>query len=107
MAEYIDRKSAIALAKDIIVHIKSGYDYRHRCIDPQDLAELPAADVRPVVKARWIGYPECLKYTNAYSDDHIVCSACEECFSILGNDCERFNFCPNCGAQMIEGDDDV
>ena len=64
--------------------------------------DYPAADVRPVVKARWIGYPECLKYTNAYSDDHIVCSACEECFSILDNDCERFNYCPNCGAK-VEG----
>lgn len=59
-------------------------------------------DVRPVVRGRWVGYPECLKYMNAYSDDHIVCSACEECFSILDNDCERFNFCPNCGAYMSE-----
>lgn len=63
-------------------------------------------DVRPVVRGRWVGYPECLKYMNAYSDDHIVCSACEECFSILDNDCERFNFCPNCGAYM-RGDNDV
>ena len=45
MAKYIDRDAAIALAKDIIVPTKSGHDYRHRCIDPQDLAELPAADV--------------------------------------------------------------
>lgn len=45
MAEYIDRQAAIDLAKDIIVPTESGYDYRHRCIDPQDLAELPAADV--------------------------------------------------------------
>ena len=70
-----------------------------------DVEDFPAADVRPVVKARWIGYPECLKYTNAYSDDHIVCSACEECFSILDNDCERFNFCPNCGARMEYADE--
>lgn len=68
----------------------------------QGFVKKHAADVLPVVKARWIGYPECLKYTNAYSDDHIVCSACEECFSILDNDCERFNFCPNCGADMME-----
>ena len=65
-----------------------------------DVEDFPAADVRPVVWGEWIGYPECLKYTNAYSDDHIVCSVCEECFSIMDNDCERFNFCPNCGADM-------
>ena len=64
------------------------------------ICAIPAADVRPVKWGKWIGYPECLKYPNAYSDDHIVCSACEECFSILDNDCERFNFCPNCGADM-------
>lgn len=66
----------------------------------------PAADVAEVRHGRWIGYPECLKYPNAYSDDHIVCSACEECFSILDNDCERFNYCPNCGARMDGGEDD-
>ena len=49
MAEYIEREKAMALAKDIIVPSKYGNDYRHRCIDPQEIAELPAADVRPVV----------------------------------------------------------
>ncbi len=52
MAKYIDCDAAIALAKDIIVPTKSGYDYRHRCIDPQDLAELPAADVVEVVRCK-------------------------------------------------------
>ena len=52
MAKYIDSDAAIALAKDIIVPTKSGHDYRHRCIDPQDLAELPAADVVEVVRCK-------------------------------------------------------
>lgn len=52
MAKYIDCDAAIALAKDIIVPTKSGHDYRHRCIDPQDLAELPAADVVEVVRCK-------------------------------------------------------
>lgn len=51
-------------------------------------------------KGEWVGYPDCLKYPNAYADDHIVCSACEECFSILDNCTERFNYCPHCGADM-------
>jgi len=49
---------------------------------------------------RWVGFPECLKYPNAYADDHIVCSSCEECFSVLDNCTERFDYCPHCGARM-------
>ena len=60
-------------------------------------------DVAPVVHGKWIGYPECLKFINAYASDHIVCSACEECFSIIDNCTERFNFCPHCGADMRGG----
>lgn len=56
--------------------------------------------VQPVVHGQWVGYPDCLKYPNAYSNDHIVCSACEECFSVLDNCVERFDYCPHCGAKM-------
>ena len=66
---------------------------------------VPAADVKPVKRGEWIGYPECLKYPNAYADTHIVCSVCEECFSMLDNDTERFDFCPHCGAVMSGGQD--
>ena len=51
--DYISREAATALAKDIIVPTKDGGTYRHRCIDPQDIRELPAADVRPVVRGKW------------------------------------------------------
>lgn len=65
---------------------------------------VPAEDVQPVVHGRWVVFPGCLKYPNAYSDDHIVCSACEECFSVLDNCTERFDYCPHCGAKMdLEG----
>jgi hypothetical protein len=52
MTDYISREAAIALAKDIVVPTKDGCDYRHRCIDPQDITELPAADVVEVVRCR-------------------------------------------------------
>lgn len=103
MAECIKREDALEFpfANGIYDHEHANEHFIAGCESYREwIASIPAADVRPLVKARWIGYPECLKYTNAYSDDHIVCSACEECFSILDNDCERFNFCPNCGAQM-------
>ena len=97
MAKYIDCDAAIALAKDIIVPTKSGYDYLHRCIDPQDLAELPAADVVERKTGKWmLPNNEVAVYLNEW-----ICSACN--YLIDG----KHNFCPNCGAQMIGGDDDV
>ena len=103
MAEYIDRQAAIALAKDIIVPTKNGYDYRHRCIDPQDLAELPAADVVERKVGKW-----CADYDYAEYDfdgstplpeprkfqDGWQCSLCG------GYSTSETNFCPNCGAKM-------
>jgi len=108
MAEYIDKSELYKL----IVNMPS-----NACALPQTVAflngatarqneildildKLPTADVRENVRGEWIGYPECLKFPNAYADDHIVCSECEECFSILDNDCERFDFCPHCGTDM-------
>lgn len=64
---------------------------------------LPAAQMR---RGKWIEYPECLQYDGAYSDDHIVCSACKSVWSILDNDTERFNYCPKCGAKMDGGEDE-
>lgn len=51
-------------------------------------------------RAHWVEYPSCLQYDGAYGKDHIVCSSCHAVFSILDNDTERFNHCPECGADM-------
>jgi len=101
--EYIEREAAVNAVLNLVPKVDcDGYCWVIRGDAARAIDSIPAADVRPVVRGNWIGYPECLKYPNAYADDHIVCSACEECFSILDNDCERFNFCPNCGADMGE-----
>lgn len=107
MADYISREAAI---KEAFAERDSHSPYTSELCGMMAGAEkvaarlkhIPAADVRPVVRGTWIGYPECLKYPNAYADDHIVCSVCEECFSILDNCTERFDFCPHCGADMRE-----
>lgn len=104
MKDYIEREAVLELLRKWA----DGYSYIEieAATAIRGITAIPAADVKPVVRGEWIGYPECLKYTNAYSDDHIVYSACEECFSILDNDCERFNFCPNCGSYNGgDGDD--
>ena len=102
MSDYISREAAIKKLDHFQLHLHTVEGTVAIGVAKTLIKEIPAADVRPVRRGKWVGYPECLKYPNAYSDDHIVCSACEECFSILDNDCERFNFCPNCGAWMEE-----
>ena len=52
--------------------------------------------------AEWIEYSECLAYDGAYSDSHIVCSACNHIFSTMDNCTEEFDYCPHCGAKMDE-----
>lgn len=42
MDDLISRQAAIALAKDIIVPTKDGSAYKHRCIDPDEIRELPS-----------------------------------------------------------------
>lgn len=66
------------------------------------IEDIPAADVRPVVRGKWIEFPAALAYKDAYCDTHIVCSACEAVFDIMDNCTETFNYCPNCGAEMRE-----
>lgn len=57
---------------------------------------IPAADVRPVVRGKWIAI-----------DFHSVkCSSCDFSMDIMKVDTHvlnHVNFCPNCGADMREG----
>ena len=77
MAEYIEREAFL----DAIERMKPYHQ------DADDIAEMlqnfPAADVRPVVRGKWIK----IKYR----------SICRDC-SFRGF--ARWNFCPNCGADM-------
>jgi hypothetical protein len=66
-----------------------------------DLEDFPAADVRPVVKAYWIGEGD------GYADGEMVydvwhCSNCDYTVDEGDNEPPRYNFCPNCGAKMEE-----
>lgn len=61
------------------------------------LDEVPAADFRPVVHAKWS-----VVYDDFMKSHYDTCSCCgKEYFGANG-----FNFCPNCGAYM-RGDQDV
>lgn len=59
------------------------------------LNNVPAADVRPMVRGRWLKHGYCCP-----------CSACGWDSGFSGTPLElkisEFNFCPNCGADMRE-----
>jgi L-ribulose-5-phosphate 3-epimerase UlaE len=71
-----------------------------------DFVDLPVDEGEEILsllkeqEAKWIEYPECLAYDGAYSDSHIVCSACKHVFDIMDNCTEEFDYCPHCGAKM-------
>lgn len=90
MTDYISREAVLAFAKDIIVPTKDGGIYRHRCIDPCDIRDIPAADVRENKPGKW----ERTSYKSGYG------YRCSECGAIYNKRKSRLNFCPSCGADV-------
>ena len=87
MAEYIERGAAI---KATCFNCSEKAICGGVCDDTDRIRSIPAADVRPVVKATWkrIDFKPC-------GHDY-ECSSCG-----WKNDMET-HFCPNCGAMMEE-----
>ena len=61
------------------------------CKAAADAIEKLQANVRPVVRGEWI------HHKGGYSD-HYECTVCKKAIVLT----ERWNFCPNCGADMRE-----
>ena len=80
--EYIEREAAI----NEVLMGNIDKDYPRMDIAAR-LHDLPAADVRPVVRGRWEYNP----------GDNIP--YCSECMMPQDSEC---NFCPSCGADMRE-----
>ena len=103
--EYIDREAAIEaisklefVAMDVIAadSINGAFQIVTRYMDKQ-LRKLPAADVRPVVRGKWIDHYE--PYSTG--EEWIEAQYGYEC-SICGRwEYEKEPFC-NCGAEMEE-----
>ena len=89
MAEYISRKEAL--------------ENWPLCDEPGDayqyIKNLPAADVRPVVRGHWIGTKEAADMGDIMKE--FTCSVCG-CCEWDCTESESFNFCPKCGADMRE-----
>ncbi len=101
MKEYIERETAYPLAKKICDAIDSKdfqrLNFGMRILDWID--DLPAADVRPVVRGKWIDRDD-----DYYGWNMWACSACGEEFVLTEGtpDMNDYHFCPNCGADMRE-----
>lgn len=109
MSEYIDRESAVNIpvkpeeyrsykAYDFDRVYEDGWNDAIECIK-----SIPAADVKPVKRGRWIDKQN--PQWKAYSHD--CCSICgwwntrnARCYGKNGMDGHSLNYCPNCGADM-------
>lgn len=103
MAEYIERSVAIAKLTALEVTEPNATMADAKRV----LADIPAADVAPVVHGRWEDSIDEWLGTDVYT-----CSKCRESYVLVeGTPKENlWHYCPNCGAKMdIEdgGDNDA
>ena len=88
MDEYIERETAIAWFMPY-AHVGESIDAD---VVISDIKGMKAADVAPVVHGRWV--PTKAPFMNECED----CSVCGY-RTVWGH---RYNYCPNCGAKMME-----
>ena len=75
------------------------YDGHQIFIDNENMIDsIPTADVRPVVRAKWV-----VKTGFIFNDlsQQVYCPVCKS-YSYFYLNANK-NFCPNCGADMREG----
>ena len=99
-------KRLVWLKKDIhdeySLGLHDGCEYDTKLID-----EIPTADVAPVRHGRWVDKPliKSFKHTNI---PVVECSACGIDFcDIINNHYFMYKYCPNCGAKMDGGNQNV
>lgn len=88
MAEYIERAAVEKMLEDSQI-ISDGENCGY-CTEDISISSIPAADVAPVIHARWENRP-----VNGVYD--MICTNCGFCPGIRFYSSE---YCPNCGAKM-------
>lgn len=92
MSDYISREAALTELQNPEL-----FNVSPRVL--QILRDLPAADVEPVRRGRWISWEDadnCIPSPNRHE-----CSVCHDAAQVLVNNIELLsNCCPNCGAKM-------
>ena len=94
MSDYISREAAIRVIDELYVKRPLDSDRFVLTGVGARLEELPAADVRPVRRGKWVPANEQSNGGTVY-----CFSCCSECGRKTAT---NTNFCPNCGADMRE-----
>lgn len=103
MAEYIDRDAAL-----IEIERREALMVGDKRVSVDAMKSFiknrPAADVAPVVHARWIHsrYEDCSEQFELVKCSHCNHEAYAMAFYVRGG-----NYCPSCGAKMDGGDSDA
>lgn len=111
MDEFISREATIKRIEEAYcAGCNSYHGVRCRACGTGDAIDMiedaPAADVVPVVHARWISWEETGNFVP--SPDRHECSVCHDAAQVLVNGLELLSdYCPNCGAKMDGGVDDA
>ena len=109
MDEFISRKAAIAYIREQSEECQKAFEelggesgiYADAYNDlAEDFYSIPAADVAPVVHARW----EWLGPNRLVTD--CMCGTCPAC-KVRSKYIVNTMLCPNCGAKMDGGDSDA
>lgn len=89
--KYLEKKSSIEISTNTVI----GKDIS-RAIDVLycEIDNMPAADVQHVIHAYWIELPKALNS----NENPGKCSNCGYVLSFM-------NYCPNCGARMVQRGD--
>ena len=107
MAEYIEREAAVTVCDKQYKECLRKSDF---CGDTvawnicADIKAIPAADVAPVVHARWIHsrYEDCSE-----KFELVKCSQCNHEAYAMAFYVRGGNYCPSCGAKMDGGECDA
>ena len=106
MAEYIEREAYLDRLEEVksvlVLNENDSFDDGVRIGIERAMSEaetIPAADVRPVVRGKWIDRDD-----DYYGWNMWACSACGEEFVLTEGtpDMNDYHFCPNCGADVRE-----
>ena len=104
MGDFISREATIKRIKEVYcVGCNSYHGVRCRACGTGDAIDIiddfPAADVAPVVQGRWIHsrYEDCSEQFEL-----VKCSQCNHEAYAMAFYVRGGNYCPNCGAKMME-----
>lgn len=113
--EYISRDEALKAMQYCCKKCDNYNGAMCRACDNADemdiICDMPAADVQPAKRGRWIEKPPYKDETVKGLEFQIVCSECDEqncsiefdeCYNPIGKTFYKTRFCPNCGAYMRE-----